>query len=550
MTAVAAFALWRRSLNEVLRVRGAMLPATVAPVVFLLGMSGQFGRLTGLDGFPTDSYLSWIVPLSCLQGAGFAGAATGSNLARDIEQGWFDRLLVAPVPRAAADRSGRSSARVTRSLVPATVVLVVGLALGAELTGGVPGLVALYVACIGFCTVGRRCGASFIALTFRTQQAGPLMQQGVFLAVFLSTAYTPEVLLRGWLASVAPYNPVTYVLELARQATVAGIEPSFAHTWPGLVALAGMLAVARRAGVARPAPDGSLARRRLPVRAAQGGDEPRPDAADGLRAPALDRARAAAQAQGRRVRRPAARRARLRDVQRALRLDAPARAARQPLADPRAQELHLRDLSVRIRTDYASKALGELGLDEKQMRFLLWDRLLQRELAAARKSVLVNKTPNDVFIADLLAECWPDARFIYLLRHPGAIARSRQETRPQDTPERNARMVLRYGNAIEAARAARPGLALRYEELTTDPKGATQRLCEFLGVPWEASMLEYGRYDHGRLKPGLGDWKAKIKSGAIQTADPPPPAADIHPSLLELCAAWGYEAAPAVQPAS
>jgi ABC-2 type transport system permease protein len=69
------------------------------------------------------------------------------------------------------------------------------------------------------------------------------MQQGVFLGVFLSTAYTPEVLLQGWLEKVAPLNPVTYVLELARQATVAGIEPSWAHTWPGLVALAGMFAV-------------------------------------------------------------------------------------------------------------------------------------------------------------------------------------------------------------------------------------------------------------------------------------------------------------------
>jgi ABC-type multidrug transport system permease subunit len=236
-----ALVLWRRSLNEVLRVRGALLPATIAPVIFLFGMSGQFGRLTGLDGFPTDSYLSWIVPLSCLQGAGFAGAATGSNLARDIEQGWFDRLLVAPVPRPLLV-IGPILGGVTRSLVPATVVLIAGLALGAELPGGVPGVIALYVACIGFCTVAGLWGV-FMAVTFRTQQAGPLMQQGVFLAVFLSTAYTPEVLLRGWLASVAEYNPVTYVLELARQATVSGIEPSLAHTWPGLLALAGMIAV-------------------------------------------------------------------------------------------------------------------------------------------------------------------------------------------------------------------------------------------------------------------------------------------------------------------
>jgi ABC-type multidrug transport system permease subunit len=233
-----AAVLWRRSLNEVLRVRGALLPATVAPVVFMLGITGQFGRLTGLEGFPTDSYLSWIVPLSCLQGAGFAGAATGSNLARDIEQGWFDRLLVAPVPRPLLV-IGPILGAITRSLVPATVVLIVGLLIGANLTGGVPGLLALYFACAAFCACAALWGI-FMAVTFRTQQAGPLMQQGVFLAVFLSTAYTPEVLLRGWLAEVAPLNPITYVLQMARQATVVGIEPSLAHTLPGLAALAGL----------------------------------------------------------------------------------------------------------------------------------------------------------------------------------------------------------------------------------------------------------------------------------------------------------------------
>jgi ABC-2 type transport system permease protein len=236
-----ALTLWRRSLNEVLRVRGALLPATVAPVIFMLGITGQFGRLTGLEGFPTDSYISWIVPLSCLQGAGFAGAATGSNLARDIEQGWFDRLLVSPVPRPLL-LIGPILGAITRSLVPATVVLFVGLLIGADLTGGVPGLLALYFACASFCACAALWGI-FMALTFRTQQAGPLMQQGVFLAVFLSTAYTPEVLLQGWLAEVAPYNPVTYVLEMARQATVVGIEPSLEHTLPGLAALAGLAIV-------------------------------------------------------------------------------------------------------------------------------------------------------------------------------------------------------------------------------------------------------------------------------------------------------------------
>ena len=86
--------------------------------------------------------------------------------------------------------------------------------------------------------------------------------------------------------------------------------------------------------------------------------------------------------------------------------------------------------------------------------------------------------------------------------------------------------------------------------LFRSPKAETQRLCAFLGLPWEARMLDYGRFDHGRMKPGLGDWKAKIKSGEIQAAEPPPPLEDIHPSLHELCVAWGYAPAPAAQHAS
>ena len=215
------------------------------------------------------------------------------------------------------------------------------------------------------------------------------------------------------------------------------------------------------------------------------------------------------------------------------------------------QELHLRDLTVRVKTDYAAKALGEIGLDDERMRFLLWDRLLHRELVAARKDILVNKTPNDVFIVDLIARCWPDARFIYLFRHPGAIARSRQATRPAGLagPQRAHGAALRQRDRGGAGRIPRsPTCATRSSRRIRARRRSAS--AAFLGVSWEPAMLEYGRFDHGRMKPGLGDWKEKIKSGEIQPADPPPPLEEIHPSLRELCEAWGYAPAPAVQPAS
>src|ERR687888_2831611 len=91
--------LIRRAGNEILRVPGAAIPGVLAPAIFFLGLTSVFGHLTLLPGFTSSSYQSFIIPVSLMQGAGFTGAATGVNLARDIEQGWFDRLLVSPAPR-------------------------------------------------------------------------------------------------------------------------------------------------------------------------------------------------------------------------------------------------------------------------------------------------------------------------------------------------------------------------------------------------------------------------------------------------------------------
>lgn len=202
-------------------------------------------------------------------------------------------------------------------------------------------------------------------------------------------------------------------------------------------------------------------------------------------------------------------------------------------------ELHLRDLAVQIKTKPATKALAELGLDDKHLEYLLWDRLLHRELEQRGKRYLVNKTPTDVFIAQRICECWPDARFIFLLRHPGSIARSRANARPQDTEEQNVAMVRKYADALERARATYPGLVVRYEDITADPKGQLERLCAFLDVPFEPQMLDYDRFDHGRYKVGLGDWTEKIRSGVIQPADPAP--VEVPEGLRHLVEAWGYE---------
>jgi len=231
-------ALVRRAMNEITRVPGAAIPGVLAPTIFFLGLTAVFGNLTLLPGFDSSSYQSFLVPVSLMQGAAFTGAATGVNLARDIEQGWFDRLLSSPAPRPVL-LAGLVLSASLRALIPAFFLLIVAFAIGAHW----PGLLGLGIALVivmGMGVVAATWGTS-LALRFRTQSAAPLMQVGMLLAVLMTTAYAPLELLTGWLQEVARINPVTQVVEAARQGFVGSV--TWGETWPGFVALAGLAAL-------------------------------------------------------------------------------------------------------------------------------------------------------------------------------------------------------------------------------------------------------------------------------------------------------------------
>jgi len=231
-------AMLSRSKNELLRVPGAAIPGVLAPTIFFLGLTAVFGSLALLPGFDTDSYASFMIPVSMLQGAGFTGAAAGVNLARDIETGLFDRFLASPAPRWVLLLGVILPASV-RALIPASVLFVVAMIIGVQFPGAV-GLGVAVLLVMGMALVAALWGAT-LALRFRTQAAAPLMQ-AVMLALILSTtAYAPQELLTGWLATVAEINPATEVVEGARQGFVGTV--SWSGTWPAIVALLGFTTV-------------------------------------------------------------------------------------------------------------------------------------------------------------------------------------------------------------------------------------------------------------------------------------------------------------------
>ncbi|MFI7632917.1 sulfotransferase family protein [Nonomuraea sp. NPDC049400] len=202
-------------------------------------------------------------------------------------------------------------------------------------------------------------------------------------------------------------------------------------------------------------------------------------------------------------------------------------------------ELHIRRLRVQFDTKLAAKAMAALGHNQADLEHLLWDRVLHRELVRSGKRFIVDKTPANAFAHQRIAACWPDARFLFLLRHPASIAASWHDAAPDKrTPEEAALDALRYMKAVQRARSALPGLTVRYEELSADPARVTREICEFLGLEWEPQILSYGKQPV--LEKGLGDWRDKIRSGTVQPARELPAEDQIPDVLKPICRTWGY----------
>lgn len=227
-----------RSLKLIPRLPSTFVPSLVMPVFLLVAFSGAFAGVVNLPGFPASKMLDWILPMSTLQGCAFAGLTTGMGVARDLDNGFYDRLLMSPAPRAAL-LGGPLVAAVLRALFPLGLLLIVGVLAGANFAGGVFGILVLAVGALAVALIAGEWAVG-VALRAKTQQAAPLMQMVLFLTFFLSTALMPIDLLTGWVHAIARFNPMTNVLDMARQGFLGDV--TWAGTWPGLVSLAGMIA--------------------------------------------------------------------------------------------------------------------------------------------------------------------------------------------------------------------------------------------------------------------------------------------------------------------
>jgi ABC-2 type transport system permease protein len=237
--------LAKRSIRNIRRLPSAFFPALAMPIFNMIVFAGTFFAVTQIPGFPTDRSINWYMPLGIMMGAAFGGVGLGFTAIRDLETGFYDRLRMTPTSRVSLVL-GPLTGTLVRIVLMTTVVIVLGVALGARFSGGVLGVLCLYVAALGLSTIGAGWGLG-LAFRFRDMRAAAIMQLSIFLVMFLSSAQVPLNVMDGWLHTVARINPATNILRLARVGLVDASSPdhlSWNAVWGGLLAIVVMALLA------------------------------------------------------------------------------------------------------------------------------------------------------------------------------------------------------------------------------------------------------------------------------------------------------------------
>ena len=192
----------------------------IQPMLWLV-LYGQLFKRVGAQGPSTGSYVEFLTPGIVAMNAFFGGMWSGMAMISDLDRHVVDRFLAAPTARAAIVLSQVVRAGIT-AILQAAILLLVGLALGVRVHGGVAGWITVFAASALLAAVFA--GFSHgIALLMRREASMIAAANFVGMPLmFLSSILVSVALMPGWIRGIARFNPVNWGARAMRNAVLYG----------------------------------------------------------------------------------------------------------------------------------------------------------------------------------------------------------------------------------------------------------------------------------------------------------------------------------------
>ena len=216
-------------------------PPLVFPLFLLAINSSGLSAATDIPGFPTTSYLAFALAFPFMQGAIFSTNTAGTNVAQDIDTGFFNRLSLTPMSGPSL-LVGQLTGVLLIGTLQAVAFLTAGLAAGVHIAAGPLGVVVLFALSLLIAAAFGAIGL-FAALRTGSSEAVQGLFPLMFILLFLSSATMPrDLIAHDWYRTVATINPVSYLIEGLRSLVITGWDPEALAL--GFGAAAGIFVVA------------------------------------------------------------------------------------------------------------------------------------------------------------------------------------------------------------------------------------------------------------------------------------------------------------------
>ena len=236
-------AIARRSVVRTARQPASAIPPLVFPIALMAVNAGGLRSSTHLPGFPTDSFLAFALAVPFIQGALFSTMNAGTDIARDIQTGFVNRLSLTAL-RDWALLVGQLSGVVALGIVQAVFYVTVGLVVGVHFASGFAGILVLLVyaalVSLSFGALG-----AFLAYRLGSGESIQAMFPVLFVFLFISSMNAPRNLIGvDWFRQAATLNPVSYMIECVRSLIIVGWDPEALALGFGFVAIIGIVSLA------------------------------------------------------------------------------------------------------------------------------------------------------------------------------------------------------------------------------------------------------------------------------------------------------------------
>ncbi|MFP3190759.1 MAG: ABC transporter permease [Thermoproteota archaeon] len=180
----------------------------------------EISKYALLNSFGTTDYFSFLAIGMLAFVSVFTSITTGMSIVWDRRFGILDKLLSTPIPRGTIIISKVLNG-IIRSLTQSAIALIIAILLGLDLThfsliGILETFSALFLMTIGL-------GSIFVMVAIRStswQSQMAVMNLLNLPLTFTSNAMFPIQFMPDWLQYVAKINPVSYAIDICRQALI------------------------------------------------------------------------------------------------------------------------------------------------------------------------------------------------------------------------------------------------------------------------------------------------------------------------------------------